>query len=311
MPGTATYIVYKTSDTTYNVLRTSDDSNQVFSTADAAIQTTLNLVDPTDRFSGGPGDVYIQAGRYDLTDSFTGFVMQSYTNLRLDGAAQIRVPWNYTGAVFQMTCDDGANLAGVTNSMIDGGRLIQRAGPQGQQPESNWTAFLLRGSTRNTLSGMQFNKIANTEVRLAGVGVSIVVDEVLGYVNSNTFEFLRMMDCRSFVSFQMAQLPFTTGNPIFANRFTDLQCDCGTTVRTEIGIRNVAGQQNTFDFVKVWDIQNGVAASGKANPLILQISSQAERTLIVGGILAGSEIPRTFIEDHGKCTTIVDSVCPP
>jgi hypothetical protein len=279
-------------------------------TPEVAIQTALDLVDPSDLASGGPGDVYIQAGRYDLdSQDFSGFIIHSYTNLRIDTKAQIRVRWGYAGAVFEMISDDGPNVFGVTNSMVDGGRLTEQRGPNNEQPQAHWTGFLLRGSstgssTNGLPSGMAFNKVANTEVSNAAVGVSVVVDKILGYVNSNTFEFLRLINCQSFVSFEMADLGYTTGTPIWGNRFSDLQCECGTDVRTQIGIRNVAGNQNAFDFVKVWDIQNGQPAPGEQHPLTLQVSPQADRTLVIGGILAGDGVSPNNVQDNGNHTTI-------
>lgn len=229
MPGTSTYIVYKTAGGGVQVRRTSDDADILppGSSPDFSIQTALNRIDPNDKFSGGPGDVYIQSGRYDLSNAFAGFVLNSYTSLRMDPRAQIRVPPNYAGSVFQLLSDDGDHIAGVTTSSIVGGRITERV-PAGGQPGAAWTAFLLKGSATCQLSGVQFNKITETEVTFAGVGISIEVDQLLGYVNSNTFEFLRMHDCTTFLSFQMANLAYATGIPIWANRFADLQLECGT-----------------------------------------------------------------------------------
>jgi hypothetical protein len=306
MPGTATYIVYKTAAGDGQIRRTSDDTDTLPAgqTFDTALQTALNRVVPADKFSGGPGDVYVPAGRYDLANDFAGFVLSSYTNLRLDGRAQLRVPPGYAGPVFELLADDGDNLAGVTGSSIVGGRITERV-PQGGQAHANWTAFLLKGSAQATLTGVWFNKIAETEVTLASVGISIVVDRLLGFVNSNTFEFLRMMNCRNFVSFEMADLEYTTGIPVWANRFADLQLNCNNTVKTTIGIRNVVGRQQEFDSVKVWDIQRGVAAPGQTDPLTLQISAQAEKTLVIGGILAGGFVAAKNVEDKGTDTTVL------
>ena len=306
MPGTATYIVYKTAAGNGQIRRTSDDTDILPAgrTFEAALQTALNRVVPADPFSGGPGDIYVPAGQYDLTGNFTGFVLSSYTNLRLDGRAQLRVPPGYTGSVFQFLADDGNNLAGVTNSTITGGRITERV-PQGGLAGANWTAFLMKGSAKGTLTGVWFNRIAETEVTLASVGISIVVDQLLGFVTSNTFEFVRMGNCRNFVSFEMADLDYKTGMPVWANRFADLQLECNNTIKTTIGIRNVVGRQQEFDSVKVWDIQRGTAAPGKANPLTLQISAQAQSTLIIGGILAGGFVKDVNVENKGRDTAVI------
>ena len=92
-----------------------------------------------------------------------------------------------------------------------GGRIGQRVS-EGGQPYANWNAFLLKGSATGTLTGAWFNKIAETEVTLASVGISIVFDELLGFVDSNTFEFLRTASCRNFASLEMADLDYTTGS---------------------------------------------------------------------------------------------------
>jgi hypothetical protein len=83
---------------------------------------------------------------------------------------------------------------------------------EGGRPGANWTAFLLKGSATGTLTGAWFNKIAKTEATLASAGISIVVDELLGFVNSNTFEFLRTASCRNFAGSEMADLDYTTGS---------------------------------------------------------------------------------------------------
>jgi hypothetical protein len=72
-----------------------------------------------------------------------------------------------------------------------------RTTPSECRKETKWRQldhFLLKGSAQGTLTGIWFNRIAETEVTLASVGISIVVEQLLGFVNSNTFEFLRMMN---------------------------------------------------------------------------------------------------------------------
>jgi hypothetical protein len=103
----------------------------------------------------------------------------------------------------------------------------------------------------------------------------------------------------------MANLPHTTGVPIWANRFADLQLECGTKARTTIGIRDVTGRQQEFDSVKVWDVQRGVAAPGQTAPLTFQVSGRAERRLVIGGILAGGFVDAKNVQDRGVTTTVI------
>jgi hypothetical protein len=57
--------------------------------------------------------------------------------------------------------------------------------------------------------------------------------------------------------------------------------------------------------VKVWDIQRGVAAPGQTDPLTLQISAQAEKTLVIGGILAGGVVDPKHVQNQGTGTVVV------
>jgi len=159
---------------------------------------------------------------------------------------------------------------------------------------------LLLHASSTKVGGLQFNKILNTRVDNAGVGLSLLVDGAGGYINSNTFEFLRLWACRKFVEFALPldQYEYT---PIWANTFTDLQCECqapgDSPVQTEVGVDNVCGNHNTFFDVKVWDIQRAVAPAKTAI-----ISNKADQTLIIGGLLAGANL-----KDNGTATKIVDS----
>lgn len=296
MPSTASYIVYRQGGS-FRVQRTADgqDLPLASNTAESAIQTALDqgfIDDPT----LGPGDVYVQAGDYPLTAGFPGFTVHSFTNVRMDARARLRVPSGFDRAVFRMTSDDGVNRLGVNNTIIDGGWIDEVAPQQGK-----WTAFLLHASSTH-VAGMQFNKVINTRVNNAGVAVALRVDGKGGYVNSNTFDFLRLWACRTFVDFQQV-LP--SGSyvhpPLWGNVFHDLQCQCqapsASPVQTTVGINNVAGIHNSFIEVKVWDIQRAVGPR-----LTGLVSSNARDTLVVGGILAGSRF-----QDLGQRTKVVDA----
>jgi hypothetical protein len=65
------------------------------------------------------------------------------------------------------------------------------------------------------------------------------------------------------------------------------------------------GRQQEFDSVKVWDIQRGTPAPGQSDPLTLQISAQAENTLVIGGILAGGFVAAKNVKDKGANTMIL------
>jgi hypothetical protein len=168
--------------------------------------------------------------------------------------------------------------------------------------EANWTAFQLSATADNE-AGHQFNKISNTVVTNAGVGIEIDVSGQKGYINSNTFEFLRLWAGRTFIQFNLSEnRQVVQGNsPIMSNLFSNIHCECQAAdadpqhpyVQTQIGIANVVGEKNTFFEVNVWDIQRAIA-----NAKSLEITNRALNTLIIGGLFA-------VLDDHGQNTVTV------
>jgi hypothetical protein len=238
---------------------------------DPVIQAALDQSFLQDPQSGhGPGDIYIQSGTYSLSSGFIGLNVYSYTRLTLDPTARLIVPSGYAGSVFQLLSDD---RSGVVHTMIDGG-IIGESSP----PQQQWTGFLLKASAATNSSGILFNKIANTVIFSAKVGIELLVDGSKGFINSNTFQFLRMWGNQTFVDFEIGP-PYVAGEEdfgILGNLFFDLQCEVDST--TSAGTHNITGFHNTFLEVKVWDIQVGVAGAKRAN-----IVPEASNTLISRG----------------------------
>jgi hypothetical protein len=299
MLSTANYVVSRDTPTSCAYHATRSDGteiavNQDF--ADPVIQAALNqnfLLDP--QSGHGPGDIYIQSGTYSLSPGFTGFQVFSFTRLTLDPTPRLLVPSGYAGAVFQLLSDDSIEVA---HTMIDGGMLTEDAPPQHQ-----WTGFLLKASATGHKAGIFFNKIANTIIFNAQVGIKLLVDSNNGFINDNTFQFLRMVEQVIFVDFTIdPSTNYQVGEEDFGilfNHFFDLRCQAGTT--TTHGIKDIAGVHNTFLETQVIDIgqPGGVPDAKRAT-----ISSLASNTLIIGGILAGGA--DVFV-DQGVATKILDS----
>ena len=257
------YIIYK-SGSTYYAKR--NDGTQVASgpTPDPVIQTTLNQTSPT---GVGPGDIYIQSGTYNLSSSFTGFNIKSSTQLRLDTTALLSVPNGYSGYVFKLA-------TGTTNCIFDGG-TIRELIPSGGNPQRRWTAIQLQATT----DGVFFNKFMNTTIRDANIGIKLLVDGSNGWINANSFQFLKMWRNNIFIDFDMT-VPWPGGQVvgIYRNHFQNIECQSGSNTRH--GVRNIRHRSNMFIDVKIWDIPSASITSN--------IHANADHTIIIGGIMTNN-----------------------
>ena len=167
-------------------------------TPDPIIQTALDQTTPENT---APGYIYIQDGNYNLSSSFRGFNIKSNTRLTLGPTAYLNVPNSYNGSVFKLESrnDD------VCNSIIDGG-YIREAIPAGGSAKRLWTGILLHASADvPRMKGVLFNKFMNTMIYDANIGIKLVVDGSQGFVNANSFQFLKMCQNNIFIDFSMRQ----------------------------------------------------------------------------------------------------------
>lgn len=302
MPGTARYIIHQQGGNCliWDTVAEKDLEGGPTS-VEGAVQAALNLGWQDDH-TLGPGDVYITAGVYAIHDeNFPGWNVRNFTYLRMDPLTQIVVPNGFAHAVFVLLADDPNtdpdNQLGVTNATIDGGWIQEQQDPDGRrgpatEAQGNWTAFLLNANAGT--GGMQFNKLCNTRVDNASVGISLTVG--LGketYINSNVFDGLRLYACRNFINFALAKpLSYYTYVPVWGNTFANIQCQRGkdkyNPIPTTVGVNDISGYQNAFITVNVWDIPD--------NAKKMVITDQANLTTIVGGILYEPE------NDHGQNT---------
>ena len=127
-PQAFTYIVYKDGNNT--VAQKSDNSNPITNiNPDVVINQVLQDPGPLDDPNGiraGPGYIYVADGIYDLSPSFQGFNLRSFTTLTFAPQAVLRIDGTFTGSVFILESGEGAPVSDCT---IDGGDIRQRGSP--------------------------------------------------------------------------------------------------------------------------------------------------------------------------------------
>jgi hypothetical protein len=293
-----TYIIYKRGLET--VAQKSDGSNPIHDIiSEVVIQTALNDPGPLDNPSGiraGPGHIHILDGIYDLSSSFQGFNLRSFTTLTLGPQAILRVPNGFTGHLFKLESSAGRPVSDCT---IDGGDIRE----MGPSPQRLWTGILLHGVG----DGVLFNNLRNTTIRSAKIGIQLVatsdpnapVDRLGidgGWINGNLFEGLKMWENDIFIDFMMenAYRPDTQITGIHRNRFMNIECQSGS--NTQHGVRNIRHFGNSFINVNIWDI-----GAGSPGAVISSIHPDARGTIIISGIMTGQGF-----SDQGIATKIFD-----
>jgi hypothetical protein len=275
------YLIYKRGNNNYIALES--DGSQLLQdpVPERVIQTVLDQKGSTGE---GPGHIYIRDGNYNLSAGFSGLNVSQHTRLTLEPTAYITVPNGYAGPVFRLVTNNTPNCY---DNIIDGG-TINETGPK---PQRNWVCLLLQGTTE----GVLFNKVMNMTIYDAGTGIKILVNDSRGWVNGNSFEFLKMWKNNIFIDFDITvpYPPDTESIPgIHRNNFNALECQCGD--NTIQGIRNIRHVCNTFVNVKIWDLKRGRIAAN--------VHKDGTGTIILSGIIA---YPASFI-DEGKSTKIID-----
>jgi hypothetical protein len=295
-----------------------EDQDVTFHNSDPAvvIQRVLNDPGPPGPTDGtGPGHIYICDGIYKLGPSFQGFNIKSYTRLTLGPQALLRVPDlpdGYSGYVFKLEANGGKPVSHCT---LEGG-VIFEAHDDNVPPKRKWTAILLKGLD----SGVFFNRFVSMTIFNADTGIRIVAHsqpdgKSSGWVNGNSFQFLKMSQHRIFVDFLMVGSHKDSNAGINRNSFMDLECQSINGIRREpnrfttaYGIRNIRDIGNTFIDVNIWDFPD-FSPSPPQIPLdarIANITEDATGTLIIGGVMTRTDFinsNRNF-RDLGKETKV-------
>lgn len=252
MVGPGNYVVYRDNPTggAYHAVRVAD-GQEIATDPNAAgpvLQQVLDqnfLQDPGSGY--GAGDIYVRAGLYELGAAFAGLQVRSFTRLTLDPTAILQVPSNYGGAVFVFASN---NTAEVSQAQIGGG-IVREQQPAGHQ----WTAFLMQATADQQTAGILFNKIRDTVVYEPATALALHVTGNHGFINANTFEFLRVWGAAVAVDFAVVA-GYQLGEEDFGilyNYFSNVQFQTEA-ARYQAGIQNVTGVGNAFIETSVWDI---------------------------------------------------------
>lgn len=249
----------------------------------------------------GPGTIYIDSGTYNFTAAFTGLeIKQSFTTVKMAPDAHLRVPADYTGAVFLLnttrnTTDgyiEGAVSTLLTHDTkkfqkvkIEGGILGDQAATT-SQPRS-WTGVRVYGSVNGT-SG---NTIRNLHIQHCATGIELLIDNSTGtdagnlkntqYMEYNTFENIWIWDFDIGVNFKVhASVTPTTGVGGFhRNTLSNITMQPGDNVSPRItptyGFKDVRHDHNAFYNCHCDDFGG---ASISAN-----VHSTSRKTMIFGG----------------------------
>jgi hypothetical protein len=264
----------------------------------------------------GPGHIYIRDGIYKMGRSFRGFNIKSSTMITLGPQALIRVPDladGYSGYVFGLEPIPGST---VSNCTIDGG-VIEEVGNEGVPPKRKWTAIMLKGNH----SGVLFNKFMNTVIINADTGIRLEAHNTRrgkkgGWVNGNSFQFLKMWHHRTFVDFAMFG-PYTGDvSGINRNHFMNLECQSINGHRgdpdiftTAYGVKNIKHVGNTFIDVNIWDFPDFYPTQPQipTDAKIANVTNDATSTIIIGGTMTRTDFSNTNrnFEDKGSATKII------
>jgi hypothetical protein len=230
-------------------------------TPDGVIQMTLDQLFLGGPNQKGPGHIYIQTAdpaAYNLSASFTGFNVNGFTRITMDPTTLLRVPSSYTGPVFRLKADDTTEVA---HTIIDGGYIQQVGGSK------QCTGILLENAATTITSqthqtpGVVFNKITNTIIEGAAIGMQLSVTGPGGWINGNSFQSVKLLKCGIFIDFAIPSGFYPHPIPgsgaegrlgIHYNHFDDVQCQ--SAIGLTAGIQNIRHIGNMFVDVKVWDV---------------------------------------------------------
>lgn len=178
--------------------------------------------------------------------------------------------------------------------MIEGG-TIEEAHSNGKSPQRLWTAIKLQDSSSGgTPAGIFFNKFSNIIIRNANIGINFVIDGSNGYIYTNRFEFLRLLENNTFIDFDISQsilYRHTYSTPgIHRNYFESLECI--SSPKTEFAVKNIRHVGNTFANVNI--------SSLPSQHVISVIHYDASNTVIIGGTLTECDF-----RDYGFNTKII------
>jgi hypothetical protein len=223
------------------------------------------------------GNIYIAAGRYDLSNGFTGFVVPSNTQINLDSNTMLRVASGYQGYVFKI---NGSSIF----STIQGGQVAEVRPVQRQ-----WTGIILQAGNPPTA----WNTINNIQIEDPHVGI-------LFSGTHNNFATTNLIS-NTMIDRPVRGIDFNYTNYVCCtqdgfNYNTFYKVDIQSSANTLVGFNNIGNARNEFYDSKVWDAVPGTIET--------RVDATSTSTLIFGGKMTE---PGKFI-DLGTNTLVYDSI---
>jgi len=276
----ADYVVWA-SGSTYRAVRSAD--GQIVASGavpQAVIQAALDQ----------GGDIYISDGIYTLGGTFSGLTLGNVsgindrqTRVRMGPNAFIRVPSGYSGRCAFVF------LNGTNNCELVGGWIVEAG-----TPEKKWTGVIFES---NTQDGNQLNRIRDTKIQSANIGIELRCfsgSGNQGSVNGNRFENVFINQANIGINFNQEAVFVDGINSMNRNNFDHVVFEASFISGCSGGVNNVIGRANAFIDCKMWDLPG----SGQSSCVI---TSGATDTLILQGIMT-----RDNFIDQGQHTRIID-----
>lgn len=242
------------------------------------------------------GDIYVAGGSYDFNGSFTGLRVRSFSRITIARDATFIVPRGFSNALF--------TFESVQATTLEGGFYREEPGPGillplGQAARRHWTLFRIVGGEDGDGTGS--NVIRDIRTWYVGTVIELATTSPEGWANGNRFSNFSVFAYR-------VGIDFSPTGFFQRNLFDNLIYQPHPVATAETGARNIRGLANTFFNVYFYDALRLLEDGTVEEPItgnIAEITSEAEATLIIGGIM--TQHAGKFV-DNGVDTQIIDEL---
>ena len=219
-------------------------------------------------------DISIHNGTYILSSTFSGIGVGLNKTIRMGKVCLFLVPAGYSGIVFDMGTNVNASGVGTSQSIIDGGYVLESGLPTNPQ----WIGLRMICSGA---IGIYDNIVENIKFDRPGVGIKLMMNASGGFINNNIFKGVKIYHSTVGVWFQHNVSGYVAGNQgtqITNNTFDTVMVQSNT--NTSGGFIDIQTHRNAFVNCQVWDINIGLSGAKTSN-----FHTNAIDNVIVGGIM--------------------------
>jgi hypothetical protein len=230
---------------------------------DPLITTILGTLDP---------NVEIQAGDYNLSGGFSGWVVKTDTHVFMHRDCMINVPAAYTGDVWKLS----PSTSDVFGAIIEGGEY----GEQGTKA-FDWTCIAIKPT-----AGHGVVKCMIRDMIIWGASKAIHINtDTLSWGADNIFSNIEAEACEYLVKFDHTSTWTVDFSGLNQNLFIGCMLQstpaAGGTPQTLGGVTGVVGDGNIFISCTIWDLQSSNSSASS-----MTIGANARGTRIIGGLLS-------------------------